>query len=304
MTHEITHFGRLGLGTAQFGLDYGISNKLGRTAESETEKILAIAAEYGMGYIDTAPVYGSSEEILGRLLPRDHQFKIITKTVLFEGEVIAAGAGDKLVNGFEESLEKLRAQSVYGLMLHHVDDLLRPGGEILLDTLLKLKERNLVQKVGVSVYTGDQIDAVLNKFKIDIIQLPINVFDQRLLRGSQIARLKKAGVEIHARSVFLQGLLLMEPQAIPEHIAFARPVVESYRKKCRKSGSDPMSMALSFVRKARELDNIVLGVNDSDQLRANLKAWEDKIDYDFQSLAVDDERIITPRIWSMRSCTS
>ena len=304
MEHKQTDFKRLGLGTAQFGLDYGISNKLGKTGEAEAEKIVSIAAEFGMGFIDTARMYGSSETVLGKILPRDHDFKIITKTPLFEGEVINQNDRDELIACFKDSLAKLKTDSIYGLMLHHVDDAFRPGGEYLLDALYTLKGMGLVKKVGVSVYTRDQIDAVLDKFKIDIVQLPINVFDQRLLMDGQITRLKKAGVEIHARSVFLQGLLLMEPDSIPEHLGFARPVVASYREKCRRAGTDPMNMALAFVRGVTDLDNIVLGVNDYNQLRANLEAWDSQFDYDFQTLRVDDERVITPHIWSKLSCTN
>ena len=104
--------------------------------------------------------------------------------------------------------------NVYGLLAHHADDLLVPGGRRVFEEMQRLLEEGLVRKIGVSVYSGQQIDSILELYTPDIVQLPLNLFDQRLLESGHLEKLKRRGVEIHARSVFLQGLLLIEPDQV------------------------------------------------------------------------------------------
>lgn len=288
---------KLGLGTVQFGLDYGITNRVGQTTESEAAGILAVAASKGVQVIDTAALYGSSEEVLGRVLPPDHRFRIVTKTPRF-GNVSADG--QVLEDACLRSLKNLRQGSLYGLLVHHADDLLATSGSVIMDRMQELKRRGLVQKTGASVYTSSQIDRIMDRFAVDLIQLPVNVLDQRLMKSGHLAKLKQAGVEIHARSVLLQGLLLMDPRDLPPYFEPVRCHLEGYHAHLRERGLSPLRAALGFAAGIPEIDVVVCGVNDRMQLNeiiANASALDP---VDFARFAVSDEAMVDPSRWQTR----
>jgi len=288
---------RLGLGAVQFGLDYGIANRRGKTVLEEVRDILACAAERGIRTVDTAPAYGDSEEVLGCVLPRDHRFQIVTKTPAFDTGMITAEDARRLRHSFDQSLTRLRQQAVYGLLVHHASDLLAPGGERLWEAMTALKIAGNVKVIGVSVYTARQIDAILARFAVDVIQLPVNLFDQRLVQSGRLKELKKRGIEIHARSVFLQGLLLMAPEEIPEPLAAARPLIVELRRETERAGISPQQAALGFVKSIAEIDRILIGVESGRQLRDNITAFTAGASLLFDRFAVTDEHILNPSLW-------
>lgn len=279
-------------------MSYGISNNAGKTSQEEVGSILADAASYGVRVIDTASLYGNSETVLGRSLPSNSEFHIVTKTPQFAGQVLGESDAQHLEDTLRSSLSKLGRSSVYGLLIHRSSDILLPGGNLLVDRLLKLKQYGLVSKVGVSVYSGLQIDQVLERFPIDLIQLPINVLDQRLLQSGHLQILKRAGVEIHARSAFLQGLLLMEQQEVPEYFDGVREHLESLRLFMRERGLSPLQAALGFVSGIPEIDQVICGVNNARQLGEIIEAARVKVDFrKFAEYAIADEGIVNPALW-------
>jgi aryl-alcohol dehydrogenase-like predicted oxidoreductase len=291
---------KIALGTVQFGVNYGISNKVGKTPQAEVSAILSAARGNGVSVIDTASLYGDSEAVLGQSLPPNSGFKIVTKTPQFAGQTLIESDAQQLEDTLRASLAKLGTASVYGLLIHRADDLLLPGGDLLMARLLRLKQNGLVSKVGVSVYSGQQIDRVLERFPIDLIQLPINVLDQRLLQSGHLQKLKRAGVEIHARSAFLQGLLLMEQQEIPGYFDSERGRLESYHRFIREQGLTPLQAALGFVTGIPEIDQVVCGVNDARQLREICEAAQIEVDYRaFADFAIADEAIVNPALWKL-----
>ena len=292
---------RLGLGTVQFGLDYGISNREGKTPESEVKKILLIAAERGLSVIDTASQYGSSEKIIGRCLPGDHPFRIVTKTPSYNKTGLTEGDALLLKDAFHASLHKLERKSVYGLLIHDSDDLLSLNGIVLWRAMQELRESGVVEKIGVSVYSPDQLDAVLCSFHIDLVQLPVNVLDQRMIRSNHLRRLKDRGIEIHSRSVFLQGLLLVDPITLPEHFSRIRQRLIQYHEFLSANRVTPREAAMVFVSGIREIDVVVVGVNDARQLVelcdiADLNSPFP--DIDFSSFSIKDEAIVNPSRWT------
>ncbi|CDG81588.1 aldo/keto reductase [Janthinobacterium agaricidamnosum] len=292
---------KIGLGAVQFGLDYGIANTAGKVSEAEVAAILAAADALQVGVIDTAALYGDSEAVLGRAMAPDARFDIVTKTPQFAGPVLDASAAQQLEDSVLASLSKLRRAAVYGVLIHRVDDLFLPGGEVLMERLVLLKARGLVGKIGVSVYTGEQIDQVLARFPIDLIQLPINVLDQRLLQSGHLRKLKLAGVEIHARSVFLQGLLLMPPQEIPDYFNGVRERLYAYHRFIATQGLTPLQAALGFVAGLTQIDRLICGVNSSQQLQeicaAAIAGASDGDSADYAAFAIDDETIVNPALW-------
>jgi aryl-alcohol dehydrogenase-like predicted oxidoreductase len=292
---------KLAIGTAQFGMDYGISNKHGKIPLDEVRKIILLAEENGMCLIDTAALYGESEAVLGTALPERHAFNIVTKTPVYKTERITEAQGYYLNDIFHRSLERLRQDRLYGLLIHHVDDLLAPGGEHLLEEMRNLKGRGLVEKIGVSVYTEVQIDRVFDLFRPDIVQLPINLFDQRLIESGHLSKLKKLGVEIHARSIFLQGLLLMQPEELPPFFSPIYELVARYSRFLELQGLTRLQAALLFAWQQTEIDSVLVGVTNASELADIISASDIRgfHSIDLNDMSVRDETMITPSLWNL-----
>lgn len=290
---------KLGLGTVQFGVNYGISNAEGQTSADEVAEILAIAGRNGINIIDTAALYGTSEEVLGMVLPVGHQFKLVTKTPRFDAAKITSADASLLEQTFAASLQKLRCPAIYGLMVHNAHDLLCEDGHLLMEKVLELRQQGLVEKTGVSIYTAEQIDRILDRFTIDLIQVPVNVFDQRLLASGHLAKLKAAGVEIHARSVFLQGLLLMEPDQLPPFFDTCRGELVAYREMLNEYGLTPVDAALGFVTGLDEIDCVICGVNNHRQLEEICTSYKPLPAEFFRRFALDQDEILNPALWRL-----
>lgn len=288
---------RIGLGTVQFGLDYGISNQQGKTPPVEVAKTIAKAASLGIRYIDTAASYGTSESAIGLCGVQLDTFRIITKTPRMTSTRDSAERARLVEQTFTASLDKLGRRAVYGLLAHNADDLLEEGGDSVYGAMLRLKNEGKVRKVGVSVYTGRQIEQILERFDIDLIQIPINVFDQRLLQGGQIQMLKERNVEIHARSAFLQGLLLMEPERLPEYFDSVRRHLAEFQEFLKSRSVSRIQGALGFVLGIPGIDAVICGVNNCCQLDEICAAAKPADTREYSRFALRDEGILNPAKW-------
>lgn len=290
---------KLCVGTAQFGMKYGVSNNGGQPDFKEVTRILSEAYEKGVRYLDTAPSYGNSEDILGISMKKEHSFNIITKTPHFNKEIISNQETEKLRKTFYSSLKKLKRQSVYGLLLHNANDLFVSDGHLLLKTMKGLKAKGHTEKVGVSVYTGKQIDDILNRFDIDFIQVPINVLDQRLLSGGYLKKIKEKNIEVHARSVYLQGIILNKVEALPSYFDSIKDHLRSYHEFLRKVGLTPAQAALGFLKKQREVDVVLVGVDNRQQMNENIEIMNHvSLEYDLKKYAIDKIDMIDPSKWN------
>lgn len=288
---------RIGLGTVQFGLQYGTANS-GVPSRDEVSAILGSALREGIRVVDTASSYGASEAILGGI-PETQSFKVVTKTLGLGKPEIDSNDVDQVERVFHQSLTRLKRSSVYGLLVHDPFDLLAKGSDRLLRKLLELRERGLIEKLGVSVYTGDQIDAILTRHPVDLIQIPVSVFDQRLIQNGYLKELKKQGVEIHSRSVFLQGSLLMDPLSLPSHLSKMKKHLSRFHREIRARGLTPLQVCLAFVLGLSEIDVTLCGVISEIQLReildASAKGPID--DFPFRSFAIESDTILNPSNW-------
>jgi aryl-alcohol dehydrogenase-like predicted oxidoreductase len=288
---------KIGIGTVQFGLNYGISNASGQTSEEDVGGILEIATLNGIRIVDTAAHYGTSEEVLGSGLPENHQFRIITKTQRFSKAFITPSDAHQLEETFMRSLKNLRSLSVAGLMIHHADDLLAENGELLWHKMVELKQKGLVGKIGVSVYTANQIDGLLQRFPLELIQLPINVLDQRLIQTGHLKKIKERGIEIHARSVFLQGLLVMDPDRLSPYFNSVKQHLKRYFADLKLFKITPVQAALGLVSGLGEIDAVICGVNNPGQLEELCSAVKSSPTIDFSLYAINDEKILNPSLW-------
>jgi aryl-alcohol dehydrogenase-like predicted oxidoreductase len=191
---------------------------------------------------------------------------------------------------------------VYGLLLHDAEDLLIPGGGRLVRRLTDIRERGTATKIGVSIYDGDQLNAVLERFQPDIVQLPLSILDQRLIRSGHLKRLKSLGVEIHARSLFLQGLMFMDLDHLDP---FFKPISKSLsqlRLATQEQGLTPLAAALSFGLAQAELDRIVVGVCSLVELNQIIEAVAtETTSMDFSRFAISNPTFVNPSLWRLQS---
>ena len=175
---------KIGLGTVQFGLDYGISSSIGKVTKDDAKNIISFAKENKINLFDTAPAYGTSEKVLGE--SDISNVKIITKTRNFDAARISNEDIESIDIDFYNSLKDLKIERVYGLLFHNADDLLKPGGEELYKAIKKLKKQKKIHKIGISVYEEKQLEKILSLYDIDIVQVPFSIIDRRLMDSGMI----------------------------------------------------------------------------------------------------------------------
>jgi aryl-alcohol dehydrogenase-like predicted oxidoreductase len=288
----------LGLGTVQFGMDYGTAHPGRRVPLPEVRAILSEAQTAGVLTLDTATAYGDSEAALGASMAGLAPFHVVTKTPAAEAASFGPAEEQRVRAAFALSLERLGVASVHGVLVHDADDLRRPGGERLAALLSEWKAEGRVSKIGVSVYDREQLEAAYQRLPPEIVQLPVNVFDQRFVRTGVIAQLARDGVEVHGRSLFLQGVLLME--APPPFLAALQPPLRRLRQAAARAGLSPLHLALGFARHLQGLHTALVGVLGLTQWQETLRAWPLAPDLDYTELAAEDPALLDPRRWAAR----
>ena len=278
---------KLALGTVQFGLDYGVTNHDGQVAIDEVKYILDYAKDKGIDTLDTASGYGNSEQVLGEL--GVNNYRIITKTTPLKNGV------DGVIKGFHQSLDSLNIGQVDGLLIHNIDDTKDKRFGKLFHKLNELKEEGVIKKIGFSTYTPEQVDFLLENFDFDLIQVPFNVFDTRLVEGGQLKALKKKNIEIHARSVFLQGVLLCF-DSLSDYFSTWNAQFEQYQGLVREKELSLLEYALNFALNTQELDKILVGVDSVNQLTDIVNAF--KSDVDLKAFKIDDINLLNPNLWN------
>jgi aryl-alcohol dehydrogenase-like predicted oxidoreductase len=231
--------------------------------------------------------------VLGRLVGADPAFRICTKVLAANTVELLASAQSQ----FDASLARLGRDRVDLLMVHDARLLLGDGGAQLHGWLTAQRDGGRTMAIGASVYDGATARELVNRFRLDWIQLPLNVFDQRCLRDGTLARLQAAGVRIQARSALLQGLLLADPSRLPPGFAAAAAPLAALRAASAARRLTPLQLALGFVASLAEVDLIVLGVESAAQLLDCATALQTDVDPDIGALAIDDPTVIDPRCW-------
>lgn len=257
---------KLALGTVQFGLPYGVANRSGQVGREAGAEILRIAREAGMDTLDTAIAYGESETALGRL--GMDGWKVVTKL-----PGIPEGCPDVpawVTGQVEASLARLGIDRLHGLLLHRPEQLLGPQGPDLARALLEIRERGKTERVGVSIYDPSHLALLGRVLPMELVQAPLNLLDRRLILSGWLDRLKDVGAEVHVRSAFLQGLLLMPT---PERPAFFRtwdPLWEAWDAWLQETRTSALEACLGYPLSLPGIDRVVVGVDAPAQLKALL----------------------------------
>ena len=279
---------KLALGTAQFGLDYGITNSEGKVQVEEVELILGCAKENSINTLDTAASYGNSEEVLGSIGISD--FQIITKTIPLKNGV------DEVIKHFQQSLTFLNKSSVNGLLIHNVNEIEHKNFNTLFKELTELKRQGLVNKIGFSIYTPEQVDFLLKNFDFDLIQVPFNIFDNRLIQGGQLQALNNKGIEVHARSVFLQGVIL-DFNNLSNYFSPWKKEFSIYQETVKDNGLSLLECALNFVLNIREIDKVLVGVNSERQLKEIVQVVKRRSN--LSAYPINDINLLNPSLWKI-----
>lgn len=288
------------LGTAQFGLAYGVTNANGQVPESGVAQLLNQASASCIRWLDTAQAYGNAESVLGRNLPSGHAFQITSKLAAQPQSAFTAQDAVAWEEGFRRSCERLGLKSLDALLLHAPADLRKPGSNYLEEWLLGLRNRGLVERLGVSIYTADDLEGV-NDELLDLVQLPLSLFDQRLLQDGTVSSLRARGTSLHARSLYLQGLLLIPAEQWPSwasietrkhHVALE---ALSKERDCRL-----IDLVLGFAKAQTDLEAVVLGVCSAGELAELQRSWAITSPWqeeEWQNWALQDADILDPRHW-------
>lgn len=281
------------LGTAQFGMHYGISNTRGQVPLEEVCHILEFAYQNGVTTLDTAAAYGESESVLGQALQETaFPFKVISK-------LPPIGAVADVRRKVEASLEKLQVDQLYGYMLHSFSTY--QDMPQVMEALYLLQEEGLVEKIGISLYHPEDAAMLLSEnVALNLTQVPFNIFDQRF--KSALGLLKANLVEVHARSAFLQGLFFMEPQTLPPHFTGVAPKINKLQQLARHAEVPLEAMLLLFVLAQNNIDKVTLGVNSLKDLQQNLAVdvYLQRIQEmlpELRSFMETDENILLPYKW-------
>lgn len=285
---------RLALGTAQFGLRYGVANIEGQVSEANAKSIIDCARKAGIDTIDTAIAYGDSEERLGRIGVAD--WRVVTKLPAVPDD--CGDPVDWIAKNVESSQRRLRVPTLYALLLHAPLQLLTQTGKAIHRGMLDLKVRGLVSKIGISVYDPSQLDAIFARFSFDIVQAPFNVIDRRLESSGWLARLHAKRVEIHTRSAFLQGLLAVASDRRPSGFARWQPLWDKWDKWLSYSGLTPIQACVGFALSRRNVDRVVVGVDSPTHLDEIVAASTGAVPDPPADLTSNDEDLIDPSRWN------
>ncbi len=282
---------KLALGTVQFGMQYGIANTGEQTGQAEVERILAYALQSGVDMLDTAVTYGDSEACLGAA--GVDGFRVVTKLPAEMGDDVESWVFEHL----KASLKRLRTDRVYGLLLHRSQQLLGDGGQLLAKALARLKAEGLVAKVGVSIYDPKELELVTQACPIDLVQAPLNVFDRRLMTSGWLQRLHDDGVEVHVRSVFLQGLLLMPRNRVPNKFSPWSALFDRWHAWLAERHANATEACLAFVNHPM-VDRAVIGVDNLAQFKEVLQASRGAAVKELPDLACNDTKLVNPSNWN------
>lgn len=295
---------RLCLGTVQFGLKYGIAGNKQPDLSNSVE-MLDYAYQNGITTFDTASAYGTAEEILGRFIKqkaiKQSGIEIISKITpdIFKDENRKSWYSETK-NAVIMSIKKLNIESIDGYMLH---DASKIYDEEVIETLNRLKKEGYVKRIGASVYKPDEAKKTFSYQDVEIIQIPYNIFDQRLDREGFFKTQIIKNNKIYARSAFLQGLLLMPINSIPTYLSHAIPLVERFDELCKDYGITRQLASINFVKSNKNIDYLVFGVDNLIQLKEFMNIFNTEIDRNMieqiaKEFTLVSDNIVMPFLWN------
>ena len=284
------------LGTVQFGLKYGINNTSLKPNFNEIEKILNFAYSNGICMLDTAETYGTAQMEIGKYHKKtNNKFKVITKYSSKKSNL-----DQNIEKRVVHNIKELDVPSLYSYMFHSFSDFINYYSKNV-DELVICKEKGLIEKIGVSIYTNKEFEIILDEHNIDLIQLPFNLLDNVNKRNNLIEKAKSKGIEVHARSVFLQGLFFMNINHIPHKLFPLKTNLMQLQEIANAYKVDINTIALNYVMKQQNIDKVLIGVDNLNQLDKNLNSIDttlnDEIYESINKIDIEAEYLLNPSNW-------
>jgi aryl-alcohol dehydrogenase-like predicted oxidoreductase len=281
---------KLGLGASQFP---SASSARGRPADAEAREMLGAAAKAGLGFLDAGTAPAAVEQLLGAQMLRPPTMKVLVRSIRGDRGPDAVDAEVRA------SLARLGLAKAHAIVVQSASDLFAPSGEALWTKLKQLRDSGLFEKVGVSAYASDDPAGLARRFRPDIIQAPASLLDQRLLVDGSLAAVRELGVEVHLRSIFLNGLLFLPPDRVPAQLKGAAGRLSRARRMIAEGRSDPLQAALGFALSRPEADAVIVGASSAAELAAIIAAASSPPpDLDWDEMAIDDPVALDPRRWA------
>jgi len=282
------------IGSANFNQNYGINNN--NISKKEIKKLINLAKKHGINTIDTAAGYKDSEKIIGSL--KFKKLKIISKIPKIPFGLEKNKIKTWIYKIVQNSLKNLRIKKLNSILLHDEKVLLSENGELVYEILKELKKENLTSKIGVSIYNFNELSEILKKFEIDLAQAPFNIVNQSLINSGCMSKLKKNGVEIHVRSIFLQGVLLLKSSQLPNKLKKLKSTWNYWESWQKQNKIKALEACLSLIYKYPQIDGIVIGFNDVNQLTEILKFKNKNLKLKMPKLNIKNQNFVDPTKWS------
>lgn len=280
------------IGSAQFGSNYGITNNNFLNTK-EIKKISAFAINNNINNVDTSPMYGNSEEIIGELF---NSFKITTKVPKYQFQDI--GYSKWIERSFLRSLEAMRIKSLDTLLFHDMEDFNNYYCKDCHELILNLKKLGKLKRVGFSIYDEEQLLIALKKLNPDVVQVPYNIFDRRIEESSILTQIRSKGTKVVARSIFLQGLLISNDFSFKKLFGYKEVIFKQWFRLCNDQNIDPIHACLDFVKQSNFIDGFIIGVSSLKEISQVMKAYFNAAQINIAINKVDDVSIIDPRQWN------
>ena len=284
------------LGTAQFGLNYGIANKKGKVPIRDIKKIKKLSLARGMTTLETAQAYGKAEKILGSM-----NFKNFNHISKFQKLKMnnASNLKKHLNLVANNSLRRLKLKKIYAFLFHDAKDLLSKNGKSIFQALSELKKTGTIMNIGVAVYDLSELEILIKRFKFDIVSVPFNLFDKRFENSSTIKKLKQQNIKIYGRSIFLQGLLLMKFKNLPIFFRKWENVFLKYEKFISQKKFSKFEICLSQALNSKILDKVVVGVDNFSQFEKLIKVTSNIKKIFSPDFGEIDHELINPSKWKI-----
>ena len=283
---------KLILGTANIAKGYGIMNKKG-VSSKVIKNLIKFSRKNKIYGLDTAYSYRGVEKNIGKVNLAN--LKICTKTpkIIKKKEILIEKYFYKAV---KSSSIRINVKSFYVVFIHKSEDLFGPKGEEIYKAMLNLKKGGITKKIGVSVYSPEDLKKILKKYFFDVVQIPINVFDRRFLKKNYLYELKKKNIEIHARSIFLQGMLLLDQNLLPSYFRRWQKLFNKWQEWNKQHNVKKVHTCLNFIKNVNYIDKIVIGVSNIDGFQEIINYR--KIEKLFpKKIFSADKKLLDPRLW-------